>query len=1576
MASQGTRADPVASREESAESVEGSVAPASAGGVEVGREGAGVDAPIPPGGVPVVGLPPEYAQIFQMAFQAQAQAQAQLLAQARASTPVPAPVVPTIDRNYERIRKMGATEFEGTLDPEVAERWWEKVEDVMNLINCTPEDRLKYVVSLFVGNALIWWRSVKRGYEPREITWAEFQKEFDDKYRPKMYRDKKRMEFLNLVQGDDQTVAEYELRFAALAKYAPEAIATQEDRCYRFEQGLRPEIRRGLAVRITNFKTLVESAVRMEEAVMEDKKKGEEKRKSTYAIGESSRLIKRGTGRSFSAGSGSFTRGGPIFRGSSGQRFGGSTGYNRGSFERSSFATPSTGSGRGFGPSYGRGPVFPPSCSTCGRQHHRAMLATGGYTEDLLSLWSVASGTQSQAVLGVVTGELGEAEAEVEAQVAEIVATPLVAGQTQARIYNITREEAPASNDVISGTILLYDIAAYVLIDPGSTHSYISSEFAFKIPGENSPLGYNLMVYLPVGGGVIVNSVRKGSLVRIGDVNLPVDLIVLDLKEFDVILGMDWLAQHKAIVDCYKKEVMIECSGESKVILVGDRQVVPVCVISAMEARRLMFEGCEAYLAHVVDTEKVNPTLEEIPVVRDFPEVFPDDLPGLPPHREVDFAIETLPGVAPISIAPYRMAPVELHELKKQIEELLGKGFIRPSTSPWGAPVLFVKKKDGSMRLCVDYRQLNRVTVKNKYPLPRIDDLLDQLKGATIFSKIDLRSGYWQLRIAENDIPKTAFRTRYGHYEFLVMPFGLTNAPAAFMALMNRTFQEYLDHFVIVFIDDILVYSKDRDEHEQHLRIVLQILKEKELYAKLSKCEFWVNQVIFLGHVVSGDGVMPDPSKVKAIMEWRVPKNATEVRSFLGLAGYYRRFVEGFSIIAGPLTKLLRKGVEFEWTEKCQQSFDELKKRLTSNPILVLPSGSGGYIVYTDASKRGLGCVLMQNGKVIAYASRQLKNHELNYPTHDLELAAIVHALKIWRHYLYGEKFQILTDHKSLKYILTQKELNLRQRRWIELLKDYDCTIDFHPGKANVVADALSRKSSSTLANLGSHNQTLLLEMRSMNTKLEVDQVAGLLAALQIKPDFVDQIKEAQTRDAFLLRMLERIRLGKKTNFSIRGDGVLVNGGRVCVPDTDGLREAILQEAHNSPYAMHPGTTKMYRNLRPYYWWQTMKKDVAEFVAKCMTCQQVKTEHQAPAGKLRPLSIPEWKWEKITMDFVVGLPRTFRKHDAIWVIVDRLTKSAHFLPVRVTDSLDKLAGLYLSEIVRLHGVPISIVSDRDPRFTSRFWESLQRALGTKLHFSTAFHPQTDGQSERTIQTLEDMMRACTMEFKGNWDDHLPLMEFAYNNSFHSSIGMAPYEALYGRRCRSPICWDIEGLRQLEGPELVQETVEKVQVVKKCLKAAQDRQKSYVDQHRREMEYEVGDKVFLKISPWRGILRFGKQGKLSPRYIGPYEIIERIGPLAYRLALPAELSQIHDVFHVSMLRRYRSDPSHIIHEPEIEISEELTYVEEPAEILDRNVRKLRNKDIPMVKVRWSHHSPREATWEVEEHMKEKYPYLFH
>ncbi|KAG8499252.1 hypothetical protein CXB51_005763 [Gossypium anomalum] len=612
------------------------------------------------------------------------------------------------------------------------------------------------------------------------------------------------------------------------------------------------------------------------------------------------------------------------------------------------------------------------------------------------------------------------------------------------------------------------------------------------------------------------------------------------------------------------------------------------------------------------------------------------------------------------------------------------------------------------------------MTIKNKYPLPRIDDLFDQLKGATWFSKIDLRSGYYQLRVKESDVPKTAFRTRYGHYQFLVMPFGLTNAPAVFMDLMNRIFRPYLDKFVVVFIDNILIYSKDETEHAEHLRIVLQTLRDKQLYAKFSKSEFWLRKVGFLGHIVSCDGIRVDPSKISAIIDWKPPKKVTEVRSFLGLAGYYRRFVNGFSIIAAPMTRLLQKDVKFEWTEECQQSFEELKKLLTEAPVLVQPESSKEFVVYSDASLNGLECVLMQEGKVVAYALRQLKPHEKNYPTHDLELTAMVFALKIWRHYLYGEKCRLYTDHKSLKYLMSQKDLNLRQRRWLELLKDYELVIDYHLGKANVVADALSRK--------------LLFAFRVMNTQLKMSDDSSILAEIRARPMFLQEISEAQKNDQDLLAKRRQCEADTGSNFRIGSDGSLMFKNQICVPKNDELIQKILHEAHNGCLAVHPGSTKMYNDLKKMYWWSGMKRDISEFVSKCLICQQVKAEHQVPSGLLQPIMVPEWKWDRITMDFVLGLPLTPGKKDAIWVIVDRLTKSAHFILVRTDYSLNKLAELYIREIVRLHGIPLSIISNRDPRFTSRFWQKLQEALGTKLNFSTAFHTQTDGQSERVIHS--------------------------------------------------------------------------------------------------------------------------------------------------------------------------------------------------------------------------------------------------
>ena len=457
------------------------------------------------------------------------------------------------------------------------------------------------------------------------------------------------------------------------------------------------------------------------------------------------------------------------------------------------------------------------------------------------------------------------------------------------------------------------------------------------------------------------------------------------------------------------------------------------------------------------------------------------------------------------------------------------------------------------------------------------------------------------------------------------MSFGLTNSPAVFMDLMNSIFRPYLDLFVIVFIDDILVYSRSKAEHANHLRAVLQVLRDRELYAKFSKCEFWLNSVAFLGHIVSDAGIAVDTQKIEAVKTWPRPMTPTEVRSFLGLAGYYRRFVEWFFSLSAPLTKLTQKATKFQWTEAYEHSFQELKDRLTSAPVLALPEGSEGYAVYCDASGVGLGCVLMQHGKVIAYASRQLRKHEKNYPTHDLELAAVVHALKIWRHYLYGVHVDIFTDHKSLQYIFRQKELNLRQRRWLELLKDYDVDILYHPGKANVVADALSRRSMGSLSYLGVEKRKLVQELHQLASLgvrlLEADDSRVTIQDTAVS-SLVVEVKSRQQEDPSLEQLSIKAQDQQSLAFDIAEDGVLRYSGRLCVPNVAGLRHRIMEEEHHSRYSIHPGSTKMYHDIKEIYWWHGMKKDVVEFVAQCPNCQQVKVEHQKPVGLVKEIAIP------------------------------------------------------------------------------------------------------------------------------------------------------------------------------------------------------------------------------------------------------------------------------------------------------------------------------------------------------------------
>eukprot|EP00253_Pinus_taeda_P020519 PITA_20519 len=660
--------------------------------------------------------------------------------------------------------------------------------------------------------------------------------------------------------------------------------------------------------------------------------------------------------------------------------------------------------------------------------------------------------------------------------------------------------------------------------------------------------------------------------------------------------------------------------------------------------------------------------------------------------------------------------------------------------------------------MCIDYRQLNKLTIKNKYPLPRIDELFDQVKGATVFSKIDLRSGYHQIRIKEEDIAKTAFRTRYGHYEFVVLPFGLTNAPATFMCLMNSVFHRFLDKFVLIFIDDILIYSRSRKEHEEHLRLVLQTLREHQLYAKFSKCDFFKEEIQYLGHVITKEGIAVDPEKIRTIMEWPIPKDVTDIRSFMGLPGYYRRFVEGFSRVAYPITSLHKKGKVFKWTLECQKSFEQLKHLLTTAPILSIVDPNKDYVVCTDASKEGVGGVLMQEGRVIAYQSRKLKEHEQKYSAYDLELAAVIHALKMWRHYLLGRKFLLLTDHHSLTNYFSQPTLNTRQARW---------------------ADFLSGISVSKW-------QSTLLE----RIKTTADQDA---VYQQIKQQ-VQQLSGKEIQQGYELDDVEMLYFNKK----------------LYVPNEDSLKKLILDEFHISHYTGHPGYQKMVTALRKEYYWPKMKKEVAEYLARCLECQQIKAEHLHPAGLLQPLPIPEWKWETISMDFITGLPRTKKNNDSIMVVVDKLSKAAHFIPVQSTYKAVQIAHIFMQNVFKLHGLPKVIISDRDVKFTSTFWRTLFAELGTQLNFSTAYHPQTDGQTERVNQVVEDMLRACVMMKPTQWEEYLHLVEFAYNNGYHSSTQLSPFEVLYGRKCRTPSSWGGPEDRSRIGPEILKEMEDTVE----------------------------------------------------------------------------------------------------------------------------------------------------------------------
>ncbi|KAK9058307.1 hypothetical protein SSX86_023148 [Deinandra increscens subsp. villosa] len=836
-----------------------------------------------------------------------------------------------------------------------------------------------------------------------------------------------------------------------------------------------------------------------------------------------------------------------------------------------------------------------------------------------------------------------------------------------------------------------------ILVDCGSTHNIIQPRVAssLNLSTETIP---SFTVMVGNGEHIPCSGYCPNVSVQLRKANFTIPFYILPVEGADVILGIAWLGTlGRLSADFSIPEISFKLHGEEHT-LTGDPLTQPVSPSSLSSLIRhnsiaslhtLIYQPTQTHLPSTLPLTHPNTHIQQL--LTEFATLFQSPH-SLPPNRVHDHNIPLLNENKPINVKPYRYPHFQKKIMTDLIKEMLTDGVIQPSQSPFSSPVLLVKKKDGSWRFCVDYRALNAVTVRDRFPIPTIDELLDELHGATVFSKIDLRSGYHQIRVAKNDIHKTAFRTSDGHYEFLVMPFGLTNAPSTFQAAMNDIFRPVLRKFVLVFFDDILVYSPSEKSHLDHLRYVFQTLLENHYYAKPSKCMFAASSISFLGHQISHEGVAPEQEKIDTIQQWPKPTSFTALRAFLGLTGYYRRFVPNYAKIASPLTDLL-KNKEFSWSIEAQAAFDDLKKHMHRLVTLALPDFNSVFDVTTDASGTAIGAVLSQNNRPLSFFSKKLCHSMQTKSTYTKELYAITESVKKWRQYLLGSRFRVYTDHHSLKHLLTQTIQTPEQQKWLTKLMGYDFEIHYKPGKENMVADALSRVNQPALHALSVPQATWIKEIR--------DYFAS-------NPNGKELVHKIQTD------------LSTFPHHTVR-NGLVYVRDRILVPPIPKVRENLLEEFHASPVGGHSGIQATTRRLSSSFSWLGLKKDVTTFIRNCQVCQSTKPTNHKPYGLLQPLPIPEAPWLDISMDFITHLPCS-RGKTAIWVIVDRFSKFAHFIALPKTYTAVSLASTFLREIYRLHGLPNSILSDRDPLFLSRFWKELFKQLGTKLLHSSAYHP--------------------------------------------------------------------------------------------------------------------------------------------------------------------------------------------------------------------------------------------------------------
>ena len=1019
------------------------------------------------------------------------------------------------------------------------------------------------------------------------------------------------------------------------------------------------------------------------------------------------------------------------------------------------------------------------------------------------------------------------------------------------------------------------------LIDSGADGIYIPERIAKRLGLKTTPMKESFRISVANGAEYTINQEVRDLPYNIQEFKSKMNAYILPGNQDQIILGNSWLDEHNPSIDWRKRTIQINQNGKTITLTVkGDKEENTksikfikaeknlkieegdqVCFITA-DMNLITHADIDEELGiepdfYEKDRENVdNPKLKAL--LEKYSRIFRTYLPpDKPTKRNVEHYIDLLPGTTPKHTHQYRLSPEHQKAIQEAIQELIDRGHIEPSRSPWRSPLLVVIKKDGKLRVVFDFRTLNKYTKGQAYVMKDQYELMEKAAGHKFISTMDLTSGYHQIPMADKCKEMTAFSIpgpAGGQYQFKVMPFGLKGAPATFQQFVDDVFREHLGEFAVIYIDDLAIYSDTEDQHLEHLEKIFKIMDDNDIYANMKKCYFMQKKVPYLGHYISEAGIEMDPKKIIAVKEWPAPKNIKQLRGFLGLTGYYRKFMKNYAKVALPLTKLLKNDTKFEWGEEQENAKQTLITILTEGPILQTPKEGIPLVLHTDASDVAIGAALSQEGKPIAFLSKKFSETEQRWSTYDKELFAVVHAFRIWECYLKnGLTFKHFSDNAAVSNIQNQAVLRPKQGRWIQFLEEFDCESTFLSGLNNVVADALSRKDIYGISIID--NQPWIERIRKLSQKV------------QRKPWMQEE------------------------------DGLLYKGHRLYIPGYRDVKMLIIQENHDGT-AGHLGFKKTLEKVNRHFYWEKLTQDVKAFVTTCETCQRNKSSTQKPFGTLNPIMPAENKFECYSMDFIGPLPQT-KKHgyNGILVIVEMFSKAVTLSPMNFEYDAKDIAEIFFTRIISRFGFPKRIISDRDPRFTGKFWKRLFELVGTKLSLSSAYHPQTDGMTERTNRTLETIIRAQINPSQDDWDEHLPMAEYAINDSPSDTTKFTPFELMYGMNPRKPIDMTDKQSVTPAAEEYVEIIKNQISRARSNIVKAQESQKTQADKHRREHDFKEGDQVYLST---KNLTLSTANRKLSPKWVGPFKIIKRIHKDAFRLDLQGKF-RIHPVFHSSLLK---------------------------------------------------------------------------